>query len=99
MDGLEYNTENIYALADNIAATLRSFENNIDSMFTTIDSTMNSPEYWQGAAYDSFKSYCDTYRTQTIQPLLDTINSWVTNVNTIAQESQANTDKNVGLFG
>ncbi len=98
MDGLEYSTENIYALADQLNSTLNQFKGNIEAMFTVIDTTMNSEDYWQGQAYEAFKNYCDTYKSGSIDPLVDTIQAWINTVNQIAQESEDNTNSNVNLF-
>ena len=98
MDGLEYNSENIYALADALNTTLNSFRSNIEAIFTTSDSTMNSEDYWQGQAYESFKTYCDNYKSGSIDPLMDTIQAWINAVNDIAQSSEENTSANVNLF-
>ncbi len=97
-DELEYSTENIYVLADSLRQSLKDFNDSIDSMFNTIDSTMNSNDYWQGDAYNSFKTYCDTYRSGSINPLIATIQNWIDAVENIAQNSEDNTKSNTDLF-
>ena len=96
MDELQYNTENIFALSENISSTLSKFEAQIESMYSTFTTMGNS---WSGDTYNSFKSYCDDYKTTQIDPLLETIKNWASQGNQIAEASQENTTKNVNLWG
>lgn len=96
--GLDYNVEHLYELADELSSKIKEFDSQIDAMYTSIDTTLNSPDYWQGAAYDAFKNNCDSYRTSSILPLIQTLQGWVDSINDAAVEADENTNKNVNLF-
>ena len=97
-DTLVYNTENIRELADNLKHYLGDFESQIEGMFGVIEGTLNSSEYWQGKAYEEFKNYCTNYRNNEIKPLIEQINTWISNFNQAAAEADDTTARNVGLF-
>lgn len=97
-DALGYNTDNIRNLASDLDAQLRSFEEKIDGMFNVIDVTLNSKDYWQGQAYDQFKTYCDSYKKDEIDPLMSEIKDWINSFNAAADSADETTKRNVGLF-
>ncbi len=96
---LVYNVENLRSLAQELSSHLASFEGNIGEMFNVIDVTLNSSEYWQGQTYDQFKLYCDNYRTSNIEPLIEEIKKWISDIENAAERAEATTARNVGLFG
>lgn len=98
MDTLAYNVENLRALASDLKAQLTVFEGQISEMYNVVDVTLNSSEYWQGQTYDQFKLYCDTYRTNEIQPLIEEISKWISDIENAADRAEATTNRNVGLF-
>lgn len=98
MDTLAYNVENLRALASDLKAQLTAFEGQIAEMYNVVDVTLNSSEYWQGQTYDQFKLYCDNYRTNEIQPLIEEISKWISDIENAADRAEATTNRNVGLF-
>ncbi|MBQ8659780.1 MAG: hypothetical protein IJ475_02970 [Bacilli bacterium] len=99
MDGtLVYNVENLRALAQELSSHLSSFEGSIGEMFNVIDVTLNSSEYWQGQTYDQFKLYCDNYRSSNIEPLIEELKKWISDIESAAERAEATTARNVGLF-
>lgn len=99
MDGtLVYNVENLRSLAQELSSHLTSFEGSIGEMFNVIDVTLNSSEYWQGQTYDQFKLYCDNYKTSNIEPLIEELKKWISDIEAAAERAEATTARNVGLF-
>lgn len=96
---LVYNSDNLRNLAHELNSCLGTFEGNIAEMFGVIDGTLNSPEYWQGQAYDQFKLYCDEYRATKIEDLIAQLKEWISDLERAADNADETTARNVGMFG
>ena len=97
-DTLVYDSEKIRTLASDMSEKLGTFNDHIEEMFTVINTTMNSPEHWQGQAYSQFATKCNTYREKEIADMVSSLQTWISSLERIADSADDNTSKNVGLF-
>lgn len=96
MANMSYDWQAIEAAVGALNAVLAEFREKIATMYTEI---ANMEEAWSGESYQAFKTYCETYRTGTIEPMAETIQGWVNKLETLSSQAKSTQSGNVGLFG
>ncbi len=91
-----YDWELIRSAATDLEGQLTLFKNEIGTIYDTV-TAMNGA--WTGPSYDAFSKFCTDYKTNTIDPIVNTIDGYVKALRTIADSAQSTSAANAGLFG
>lgn len=106
MDGAEVgggsaNTEVFYdwgkigTAATELNSKLETFKSNVEQLYSSIVALNSS---WSGPSYDAFKTNCEDYKKNKIDPLITTMTTWTTKLNELADEAKGTSSTNVSYF-
>ncbi len=95
-EGLTYNAGNISQLADDIKGQLDAFNFKVSELFNFIDRLKNEG-YWTGSVYDSFKANIEKYKKDEIDPMVASIETWISTLRDCAVDAASNTQKGINL--
>ena len=98
MEGLAYNSGNIYGLADTLEGKLGVFNGKIDELFGYINK-LQTDGYWTGTMYNDFKTNIETYRKDHIEPMVGEIKTWISTLRQAGADADANTAKGRNIVG
>lgn len=90
-----YDWGKISSAADELSTHLEAFKNDVDTLYKDVE-TLNSS--WSGPSYDAFKTNCDNYKKNSIDPLIGKISNWVTRLQELAGEAESTSKTNTQLF-
>jgi len=93
---MSYDWQQIGNVAASVNTSLGKFNEAINAIFNEVAAMGES---WSGASYDAFKTYCDNYKSQTIDPLANEIGTWVQKLDNLSQRAQETSQGNTSLFG
>ena len=93
---MSYDWQQIGNVASSVNSSLSKFNEAIGCIFNEVSAMGES---WSGASYDAFKNYCETYKSQTIDPLANEIGGWVQKLDNLSQRAQETSQGNTSLFG
>lgn len=97
-EGLTYNAGNISQLADDIKLQLDAFNLKVSELFNFIDRLKNEG-YWTGSVYETFKTNIEDYRKREIDPMVASIETWISTLRDCAVDAASNTQKGINLVG
>lgn len=96
MSGMSYNWGEI----ERISGVLKTSYETLTTQLKAIDDEVKvMGQNWSGASWEAFKAYYDEYKTGTIDPLSSQIGTWVTNLESLAEQAKTTQSNNTNLFG
>ncbi len=95
MSGMSYDAGQISEVASRLNSSLNKFNEAVDGMFSEITAM---GETWTGASYDAFKTYCEDYRSQKIEPLARQVGTWANKLENVSQRATETSQGNTALF-
>lgn len=96
MSGMSYNWGEIERIAGVLSESAGTLTTELAAIHAEVTGTMK--QSWSGPSWDAFETYYNNYKSNTIDPLANEINTWVKNLETLAQQAQATQSSNTGLF-
>ena len=93
---LVYNSGTLGSVGDEITAQKEKLETEIEGMFGIIDGFGETE--WSGASYNAFKTYCDNYKTNTIDPMLTELGEWASKFSKMSESASETSAAVSGIF-
>lgn len=93
--GMSYDWQKISGVAASLNSSLTTFKAQVETIYASIT---NMGANWSGASYDAFKTYCENYKTNSIDGLTTEIETWVKKLETLSETAQKTQEGNTNLF-
>lgn len=90
-----YDWSKITVVAEDLSTILETFKADVETLYGDVTALNSS---WSGPSYDAFKTNCENYKKQSIDPLITNISNWVTKLQELAGEAQSTSATNAGYF-
>ena len=93
---LVYNSGELETMSSDIGTQKGALETKIGEMFDIIDKGFAN--IWSGPSYNAFKTFCDNYRTGTINPMIEALGDFGGKVGSISEVTSTTSREVSGLF-
>ncbi len=93
---LVVSVQGLENLGQVVGTHVKNFADATDEMFKIIDVTMDDPNHWSGAPYDTFKEKCDHFRTNQIEKLQANLQAFSDHFNFTSSEGSSSIATMVG---
>lgn len=93
---LVYNSGALDSVSTEIGKQKEQLVTKIGELFDLIDKGF--AEIWTGNTYQSFKNHCDTYRTNSIEPMIAELEDFGAKVQQIADTTRTASAEVSGIF-
>lgn len=91
-----YDWGKIRTAAEELSSCLETFKQDVETLYGDVTALNSS---WSGPSYDAFKTNCENYKKQSIDPLIAKIANWITKLEELAAEAEGTSKSNTQLFG
>ena len=83
------------AAASEVQGELNKFKEKVEELTAQI---VDLNESWKGQTYDAFKVNYDTYKTNTINAIISTMEQWIKSLEEAANLAEQNSIHNTRMF-
>jgi hypothetical protein len=90
-----YDWGKIRIASEELSGYLNTFKGDVETLYNDVATLGN---YWSGPSYNAFKTNCENYKKNSIDPLIGKISNWVTKLEALAAEAEGTSKANTQLF-
>lgn len=92
-----YSSQELHNLGSETGTKASGVRNEFDGLMASARELASSGK-WTGEMYDAFMANVENYKKEHVDPLLDTMDEFVNEINTAADETEAQTRAGVARF-